>query len=391
LSFHDEHAVRNAWIGWALLFLATAGIIIAAGNGRSVVINYRLGALDWIAGRSLYNFSGIGGFVYFPQSAILFIPFALLPETLGEVVWRLASIITFAVGLRRFARLADGRTGTEFFPLMSLVAIPLVWDCARNGQATLAMTGLMLLSAHDIAVGRWWRATVWLLLSVAVKPLAIVLVLLFMAIERPLLWRGLAGIGAFVLSPFVTQHPSYVLQQYTAFLHNSTTAAHMGVVSQGWAHLFSALRVAGAEVPERAQTVLRLVAAVATLALSFVARRRFAAPRAAVFVFALAAVYLVLFSPRTENNTYMLLAPVIALFLAEAFLVEKRSPGGLLLGGLALGLVSGRQVQRLLLPHAEAVWLSPLLAACFAGYLTVRLFTYPAAHAEEKDPGTADG
>ena len=31
-----------------------------------------------------------------------------------------------------------------FLVMMTLVAIPLTWDCARNGQATLALTGLML-------------------------------------------------------------------------------------------------------------------------------------------------------------------------------------------------------------------------------------------------------
>jgi len=253
------------------------------------------------------------------------------------------------------------------------------------------MTGLMLLAAHDVARACWWRATAWLLLSLAVKPLSVVLVLLFMAIERPLIGRLLAGAVALALIPFVTQHPSYVLQQYAGFIHNSTTAAHMGVVTQGWAHLFSALRIAGADVPERVQTVFRLIAAAGTLALSFLARRRFAAPRAAVFVYAFAALYLVLFSPRTENNTYMMLAPVIALFLAEAFLVEKPRPARWLFAALTLIMIGGRPVQRLLMPQAEAVWLSPLLAVGLSGYLLAMLFAQPAGRDEGKGPAAADG
>ena len=69
-----------------------------------------------------------------------------------------------------------------------IVAIPLAWDCARNGQATLIMTGFMLLAVVDAAHSRWWRATLWLALSVAIKPLAIVLVLLIAATDRPMTW-----------------------------------------------------------------------------------------------------------------------------------------------------------------------------------------------------------
>ena len=92
----------------------------SCGKHRSVVPSYRIGALSWLAGRSLYDeVMGVGGFVYFPQAAILFVPFALLPEVLGEVAlasleyWR---ICIWAPGL---ARMAGEHTGKELFPLMS--------------------------------------------------------------------------------------------------------------------------------------------------------------------------------------------------------------------------------------------------------------------------------
>jgi hypothetical protein len=329
----------------------------------------------------------VGGFVYFPQAAILFMPFALLPVVAGEVLWRLVNIGVFAFGLRGFSRLAGERSGTDLFPLMTLVTLPLTWDCARNGQATLIMTGLMLLAVVDVASHRWWRATFWLALSVSLKPLAIVLILLIVAIDRSMTWRMLLAATVVTLLPFMTQHTSYVLNQYAACLDNTTTAAHIGVVRQGWAHMFSALRVMGVDVPERFQTMVRLGAAVGTLALCGVARRRFDAARSAVYVFSLAAVYLVLFSPRTENNTYMMLGPAVAVFLGEAILIEKRYRAGILLSGLALGMVSGRTLQRMLAPQVEAIWLSPLMATGFAVYLLVRLFTEPTRQADIKGQG----
>lgn len=388
LSSSDKCAARYAWVGWTALFLVTAAIIIA-GSNRTVVPSYRLAALNWIAGRGLYDGTGVGGFVYLPQAAILFVPFAMIPQILGEVLWRLFTIGTLAVGLRGFAGLAGEKSRTELFPLMTLVTIPLAWDCARNGQATLIITGLMLLSVVDISRCRWWRATLWLSLGVAVKPLMIVLVLLIMAIDRPMTWRLLLGMGAVALAPFAIQHPAYVLQQYSACLHNTTMAAHVSVAAHGWTSPFTALRLVGLDVPEHVQTAIRMVAAFATLALCIVARRWHDTDRSAIFVFSLAVVYLTLFSPRTENNTYAMLGPAIAVFLALAFLVEKRYSAGILLSCIAVILVGGRLFEHLLAPHAEGIWLSPLMATCFSVYLLAQLLANPTKRINGENLSTA--
>jgi hypothetical protein len=268
------------------------------------------------------------------------------------------------------------------FPLMTMVSLPIVWDCARNGQATLALTGLMLLAVVDVARNRWWRATLWLSLGVAVKPLAIVLVLLIMATYRPMTWRVLVGMILLALSPFAAQHPEYVAHQYTACLRNMMTAAHVGVAAYGWTTPFTALRVAGLDVPERIQTAIRLLAATATLALCALTKRRHDTSRAAVYFFALAVLYLMLFSPRTENNTYAMLASIISLFLSSAFLIEARPGEGVLLTGMVVALVGSRTIEKLLAPHAEQVWLSPIIATGFAAYLLFRFFTEPAVTVE---------
>jgi len=84
--------------------------------------------------------------------------------------------------------------------------------------------------------------------------------------------------------------------------------------------------------------------------------------------------YLMLFSPRTENNTYAMLGPAIAVFLAGAYLAEQRPREGLVLVGIVSAIVGGRVIERLLTPHAGTSWLSPLMAACFTGYLLFRYF-----------------
>ena len=368
----SERAVRYAWIGWFALFIATAAII-AGGSGRTVVPAYREGALSWIAGEIIYKHIGVGGFTYLPQAAILFIPFALIPKVAGEVLWRLVNIGVFAGGLFQFAGLARERSGNPLFPLMTLVTLPLAWDCARNGQATLALTGLMLLAVVDVAGGRWWRATLWLSLGISVKPLMIVLVLLIMAIDRPMTWRVAAGMAVTAAVPFATQHPSYVIEQYAACWRNFTTAASVGAAEGGWTSPFHALRLAGVNIPQTAQTVLRLAAAFGTLVLCRLSRIRHSAASSAVFVFSLSAVYLMLFSPRTENNTYAMLGPAIAFFLARSVLLEQHRASAVLLTGIASALAGSRQIERLLTPSAGTSWVSPLMAVLFCGYVVWRL------------------
>ena len=377
MNLSSRKSVLYAWVGWALLFL-TAAAIIASGGTRTVVPSYRIAAWNWIAGGPLYNGDGIGGFVYFPQAAVLYIPFAIFPPVVGEVLWRLVIIAVFAAGVRSFSRLAGERQAKELFPLASILAIAMAWDCARNGQSTLIMAGFMLLAVVGMARRQWWRATLWLALAVALKPLAIVLVLLVMAIDRHMSWRVLLGMLILALSPFLLQHPSYVMQQYVSFVQNSAAAAHVAVVGHGWTSPFTALRVAGVNVPEQVQTVIRLVAAAGTLALCFVVQRRQYPARTAVFVYALAALYIILFSPRTENNTYALLGPAMGLFLADAF-VSKRTAEGIFLAVIALADLGSRTIERMIAPEADPVWLSPLMATVFAGYVLVRLFKNNAA------------
>jgi hypothetical protein len=165
-----------------------------------------------------------------------------------------------------------------------------------------------------------------------------------------------------------------VLEQYAACWKNFTTAAQVGAAEGGWTSPFHAMRLIGITVPESAQTALRLAAALGTLVLCWLSRRRHDAVGSAVFVFSLSVVYLMLFSPRTENNTYAMLGPAIAVFLASAYLVEKRSREGLLLGGIAFAIVGGRVIERVLTPHAGTSWVSPLMAVCFTTYLLVRFF-----------------
>src|SRR5687768_10391283 len=78
--------VQRAWLLWGVLFLVIA-VLIVRGDKRTVVNHYRAAAHAWMAGEPLYNDTG-HGFLYLPSSAVLFVPFAMLPDVLGDIAWR---------------------------------------------------------------------------------------------------------------------------------------------------------------------------------------------------------------------------------------------------------------------------------------------------------------
>lgn len=375
-------AARLSWMAWAALFL-TVAIPLAAGSDRSVTPAYRTASLNWFASRNLYNRSG-SGFLYLPQAAILFAPCAWLPSAAGEVLWRSIIIGSFAFGVFRLARLAGRDRGTEMFPLLTIFALIPAAGCARNGQSTLAMAAAAMLATAELADCRWWRAAFWLALGLAVKPLIAVLILLVGAVERKMAWRLPAAVGLVLVFPFFTQSPHYVIRQYGAFLQTLRAASHLGVV-QLWAQPFSALELAGLKVPESTQTLIRFAAAIGTLASCRYAVKHHTRTRAVLELFAFSTLYILIFSPRTENNTYAMLGPVLGLFAAGTFVrgdvlasgmrrawTDFRIASMLVVAAFLLSLFNN-QLSALISPPGERIWLNPLVGTLCLVFLVVKL------------------
>ncbi len=360
---------RIAWLVWLAVAVAVSALALN-GYRRSVVPAYRTAALAWMDGRSLYTNDG-SGFLYFPQAAILYVPFAVLPERLGEALWRIVGIGVFAWGTYRLAGQARMRSTQDGFALASLVVLPLAWDCARNGQATLLLSGLILSATVDFTEGRFTRSAVALSLGLAIKPLAIVPGGLLAVLDRRMFWRLTVGGFLCLASPFVFQNPGYAAWQYTVCWQSLQVKAHVGVVEL-WAQPFSVLQLIHVNIPETLQTVVRAAAGIAVVGMSWIARRRLEPPRLSIFLYAVAATYLMLFNPRTENNSYAMLAPAIGVMFAEAIAAKGvcREAGLLIL--IAAGIVGGNRIGSLLVPDVKPIWLAPIMATCFAVYLVAK-------------------
>lgn len=371
-SVSDARARRLAWLTWAVLFAAACGWLFSSETGKPVNNAYAQGAQRWLEKQTLYE--GGSGFIYLPQSAVLYAPFYSLPSVAEQSLWRFINVGLFALGIARLSRLAGRGHGVELFPMVTWLVIPKTWTCACNGQATLAMTGLSMLALAEIHDRRWYRSAAMLVAALAFKPLVVVMMLLTFAIHRPLRIPLTLGLGLFFVAPFALRDADYVLNQYRAMLPMFGESAAMGL-EPVWAQLFSLCSLAGIQVSAPLQTWLRLAAAVATLALCRHVVRRAQGESSArlqtcrtpdwLVLFSLATAYLLLFNPRTENNSYVMLSPVLGLLCARAYHIERRMTRAMLLGAAAIFIVAGHELCGWLTPNAGFIWICPLACLLF--------------------------
>ncbi len=281
---------------------------------RSDCLIYYLAARNWWRGTNLFAFNfNIDGFLYFPQFAILYTPFELLGMTIGQIVWRVGGLALLTWGIWRFAKLFSPQRTTLMFALATIAALPPSVASLRNGEANLHIAAFMLLAAADLSERKWWWATFWMTLGLMIKPIMIVMLLLSAAVYRPVIWRLAIAILLAVVFPFAFQRPEYVIEQYRSYLHWTQLATEPPNLFCNIRGLFGCL---GWVMSQPMFKIIGAIAAAATLGLCLMAGRMWKEPWRALFVFGYAAAYLVLFNPRTESNSYVILAPVVALLAA---------------------------------------------------------------------------
>ncbi len=424
-----KRATRLTWIAWGIFFLAACLVLAIPKDRRQASAAYARGAARWRSALDLYDEGG-KGFIYLPPSAVLYVPFSLLPGYPQDVLWRFVTIGLFAAGVFQFCRMAGEEKGIEYFAVVSLLVLPKTWTCAVNGQATPALAGLSMLALAEIHRRRWGPAALFLAAALAFKPLAIVLILLVAALYPPIRGRLALGIAVVFAVPYLTQSPGYVTEQYRASVDMLSDAAEIGREVR-WAHLLSLGKLIGIELAPAWETIIRLLAALATVAVCWRACRiafplqktepegdglsspplrkggvggvftgdelqnenckmRIAnsssapvqseiSPWPLIYLYALATSYLLLFNPRTENNSYVMLSPAIAVFFVRAWFVEHRAAKAGWLCAAAVAIFAGHDFCAVVTPQSEVVWVCPLVGVAFVAALIRDLISWPAA------------
>lgn len=373
-------------VGLWVLFAFIVGILVAARpDKRTVTPEYRQASEKWWVGKeSPYDMSQ-GGYLYLPQEAILYTPYQILPKRVGEPLWRWTGLALLAAGLWRVSGLMNPVCRNRLFLSATIFVIPAALSSARNGQVNLPLAGLMLLATADLARARWNSATLWLLLAVMLKPIALAPALLAAACFAPLRLRLLGGFLLCLGAAWIHPDPSYVTAEYRHFWEKFLLAGQPA--SNTFSDFFGMLWHWGFHPSPAVISGIRAVAAVVALLLSLQLVRRFRedAFQQAFGVMLVAVLYLMLFNPRTEENSYVMLAGFTALLAGEAILSAILSPALLLtIFTLALAVECyGYPIFPL-----TRIWFKPLVTLVFSMVLVSGGYALLKSHARD---GRADG
>jgi alpha-1,2-mannosyltransferase len=371
----DRQRVRAAWVMWAIVFLVFTAVTIAKPEFRSVTSAYRHASENWFAGRDIYP-QREGEMNYLPQFAILFSPFAQLPKAAGDTLWRLLQMGVFVSALRRLATVAQsGRM--DLFLLVSILAAPVALGTVMNGQSNLLLAGAMGHAAVDLLRHRNWAVAGWLNVGLIAKPIAVVMALLVAATDGTVVPWLLGGMALTALVPLAFDAWPTVAGSYHAWFRQLLLLAPSEELR--FEDLAGFLRVLGWHLDPGVWFVLRVAAGGAILAAWRIGSRRLEEPHRVLTLLGLSAGYLMVFNPRTETNSYVILAPAIAV-LAARFLAVESSRVGWVLAALALALGNagmGNPIWPL-----TKLWLKPVVALAFLGWIFHRIFRRrPAANA----------
>jgi hypothetical protein len=317
---------------------------------------YQEAARHFAAHQPLYNLRNIDEFQYFPHAAIVFLPFQWLGGALGGVVWRALGWAVFGAGMWRLSKRVAPRDADELFLDATLLVLGPSAMALLSGQANLMVAAAALHATAELADRGWWRAAAWLMLALALKPIAAVMVLLT-AVQYPSTRRPFAFMALIlILLPFVVAPYDYMLAQYRDCWTKLTLSAQPNREFEDLGSLFERL---GWTPPRLLMLAVELAAALGA-AVTCRRLRRESEPLAALYLLAVASLYLMLFNPRTQPNSFVIAAPVVALAGAR-FWMEGRWRPLAVTAGVALAWVGALKL--------TAHWLRPLASLLLAWLL----------------------
>lgn len=340
---------------------------------------YYFAAQCWMNSKALYNGTGFG-FIYFPTTPFLLAPLAFLKMPAFALLFRIFSLIIFSFGMYRFSTLKANDFSYRTYFYMTLASFLLVQATLHEGQLHLIITGLLLLGYSAIAQEKWWLSAGYLALSLALKPTAIVLYLLAMALYPKVTFRLILTTLIVFSLPFAFRDIHYVINQWLLFLYSFQTIFRFdGIHPQHWATIFSAFSFfTHSTISVFPQFALRIIYALCILMTCYLSKMRFHSHKTIFIIFALGMSYLMLFNTRTENNDYIMIMPMIGFSLAQA--VEKKK--NIVVIGLWMLIILAAfnwLLCRLITPHNN-LWLNPTLISLYTLYILHQIFVQNHSH-----------
>jgi len=359
-----------AWATW-LVFVAvrlrgTAAALAERPSELLPVFVYVTFTERFWAGLPVYLPDSLTGFHYLPAALILFTPLTWMPLPAAGLAFGALAAAAFTAGVYALMRaLIPGRAALA----AGLVLLASIMPASHGLGNTLAiMVGAMMAASAAGIAGRWRAAALWLALAVAVKPLALVMALLAAALVPRTRATLAASLAVLLLLPFAFRDWGIVATEYARYLGQLLfmTGAPAGDFPYQ-TEISTLLARLGLDLPARAVTAIRVLAALATLGLAYRVARTGDRRAAALALLVLASAYIALFNPRQEWASYLVITPPLAVVALVALDRDLRDWRGWLFLGLAL-LAGSRWATR------TEPWLKPsVMLAVWAALIWLML------------------
>lgn len=308
------------WVAFWVWFAVTAGVIgrvIAVPPERgSVVPIYLVAGERWLAGSPLYAaIPDLDVYRNPPGVAALFAPLSVLGPKPAAVLWRLACLALYALGIHRLLKHVLPPLGNWRRCGVWAAAVVFMIPALNNGQTNLIVTAAAVLGVVAAARGRWWEASAWLAVCGYFKLYSFAIGLLVVVqFTRAVGWRFTVATLALFALPFVLQNPGYVydshLQFRDALTADDRTAADHSRAPRDWTII--PYDITGVPVARVVSLAVSLVAAAAFVWVVWKSRQQ--PPASVLTPLSLGLIWITLFGPSAEVNTYSVLAPVVAAF-----------------------------------------------------------------------------
>jgi hypothetical protein len=317
---------------WAGILLACCGRDLLASRTKSVYPIFAAAARRWPAGADLYDLlaPGLDRFRYSPAVAALLVPFSLLPDGLGAIVWRFVNAGVYLGALAWWIRvvLPAALTTTQRAALFLLV-VPLSIGSLNNGQSNALVLGLLLAAGAGARTDRWNVAAGCTTAACLFKVYPIAVGLLLAAVyPRRFAARLALALALGLALPFGLQHGRYVAEQYASWLHHFQAYDRQCLIAELWYRDIRLMYRPWLGALDLATYTTMQILVAAAMAAFCLAGRCAGWPRERVLVvlFALGSCWMTVLGPATESCTYILLAPTLAWALLQTWQTRRVGP-----------------------------------------------------------------
>lgn len=316
-----ERTAVGLWVAVAIGI--SLRVLIAAIHKHNVFLVYRQAAWNWIGGHDLYAPQpDLDVFHYSPLVAAGMVPVGVLPVRLGSVVWRLMNLVVLLAGLGWCCRAVWPHLSPVQRGMVFLLVVPLAIPSLNNGQSNALVLGLILAGLAAVARLRWTLAAGLVAAAVLFKLYPVAVGLLLAAVF-PVRFAGrfIAAVLAGLLLPFAFQSPEYVGSQYQSWLASVAADDRTQLPLHLWLRdIRLVFKVWLTPLSPAAFVALQLLTAAGAAALCLAGRLRgLPTTRLLTAVLGLGCCWMTVFGPMVESATWILIAPVLAVALVEAW------------------------------------------------------------------------